>query len=93
MAKIGAIERRIGNVEQFNVRIRHLDGRNVRSDMDNIPQYHFERAARDAMTVADWIEQRFRPSFPGFGVQVLDGNGEVAHGNTLLENVRDSYED
>jgi hypothetical protein len=53
--------------------------------------YSFERMAKNSMTIADWKAQRFNPSYPGLKVDVLNGNGDVAAGNTLLSSVRDSY--
>lgn len=31
--------------------------------------------------------------FPGYDFNVLDGDGNVARGNTLLGNLRDTYDD
>lgn len=91
MPSIKTVERQIGNLEGFDVRFCHPDGRDVRGDKGNIPSYGYERAARNGMTVAAWRELRFTPSYPGFSCEVLDATGEVCHGSTLLSTVRDSY--
>ena len=52
--------------------------------------YTFERAAKNDMTVADWKEIRFKSTYAGFDVAVVNG-GDV-HGGTKLGNVRDSYD-
>jgi hypothetical protein len=91
MASIKTVERKIGNTEGLDVRFRHPDGRDVRSDMANIPNYPFERAARGSINVSSWKEQRFRSSFPGFDCEVLDSSGNDCHGATLLSNVRETY--
>jgi hypothetical protein len=94
MASIRAIERKIWDREGFEVCILHLDGRDVRSDLQGLPSYNkYERAARHEMTVAEWRERRFKPIYPGYDVQVLDGDGRSAHGATKLGNVRNSYDD
>jgi hypothetical protein len=84
------VEKRIWDVEQFDVTIKHPDGRDMRSDKMGIPQYPFERMAKNAITVAAWREQRFRPTYVGLDVDVLDRTGQPVAGNTLLSNVRDS---
>ena len=91
--KIGTLEMKIARVEGFQVRVRHRDGRNVRSDREGMPQWPYERAARDAWSVAHWKQERFVSVYPGFEVDVLDGDGVVVEfGQTLLETVRDSYD-
>lgn len=91
MASIKTVERQIGNIEGFDVRFCHADGRDVRSDKTNIPGYSFQRAAKGAMNVSTWREQRFKQLYPGFECDVLDADGSDCHGATLLSTVRDSY--
>ena len=84
---------KIARVEGFQVRVQHPDGRNVRSDRAGMPPWPYEKAARDLWSVARWRQERFVSLYPGFEVQVLDGDGEiVAFGQTLLETVRESYD-
>ncbi len=56
-----------------------------------MPQYAYERKAWDIWTVARWKNVRFYPSYAGFEVDVLNGEGESVSGNTLLSTVRGSY--
>jgi hypothetical protein len=91
MAKIKAVEKRMWDVEGFDV-VFCQNGKDVRGDRQGIPQYPYVRAAKDHMTVSDWRDARFLPNYPGFNVEVLDGDGNHAHGLMKLENVRDSYE-
>ena len=91
MALLKNVERKIWTVEDFDVTIKHDDGRDMRGDRDGIPMYGYERKAKNAMTVADWKGQRFRPAYPGFEIDVLYADGTPAPGNTLLATVRDSY--
>jgi hypothetical protein len=65
----------------------------MRGDKNGIPIYPFDHAAKNSMTVSTWKEQRFRPNYPGFDVDVLDGTGQTVAGNVLLSNIRDSYSD
>lgn len=91
MASVRTRERQIGNVEGFDVIVRHPDGRDVRSDLSGLPAYRFERGAKGSMTVADWKGNRFKECYPGFDCDVLDSNGRSVNGNTLLDTVRATY--
>jgi len=93
MALVRNVEKRIQETEGFAVRIRHADGRDMRSDYTGLPMYHFERMARNSTTVAGWKKQRFFPKYPGLDVDVIDAFENVVAGNTLLSTVRDSYSD
>jgi hypothetical protein len=42
--------------------------------------------------VEAWKETRFRPSYPGFDVEVIDRRGNSVQGNTKLETVRRTYD-
>ena len=93
MAKVGSVELKIARIEGFRVRIRYLGGPDVRGDREGMPAYPYERASRDAWTVADWRRERFSQVYPGFDVDVLDGDDNVVNaGQTRLETVRDSYD-
>ena len=91
MSTTANVERKIRRVEDFEVRILHLRGADVRGDRSGLPQYPFRHAAPDDFTVGHWKKTRFRPTFPGFEVQVLDGRGRPVPGNTKLSTVRASY--
>jgi hypothetical protein len=93
VAKVGSVELKIARVEGFQIRIRYLAGADVRGDRQGMPAWPYERAARDAWSVADWRERRFCNVYPGFDVDVIDGDGNiVSAGQTLLQTVRESYE-
>lgn len=92
MATIKQVEKRIFDVEGFNVRIRHgRDSRDVRSDKGSVKQYTLKRPLKHSKSVKDWRGGRFARTYPGFNVDVLHSDGRVAHGRTLLGKVRDSY--
>jgi hypothetical protein len=91
MSAVANVERKIRRIEGFDVRILHLRGADVRGDRTGLPQYSFRHAAADDFTVEHWKETRFRLSFPGFEVDVLDGRGRSVQGNTKLSTVRASY--
>jgi hypothetical protein len=90
--KIGTLEMKIARIEGFRVRVM-WDSRNVRSDREGMPPWPYEIAARDSWTVAKWRQERFVNLYPGFDVEVLDGDGNVVeHGRMLLETLRESYD-
>lgn len=91
MSTIANVERKIRRVEGFDVRILHLRGADVRGDRTGMPQYPFRHAAAEDFTVEHWKQSRFRLSFPGFDVDVLDGRKRSVQGNTKLSTVRSTY--
>ena len=91
MRRLKTVKKRVFDIEGFEVAFRHPDGRNMRGDRSGVPQYTYERKAKGDMTVAEWKNVRFYPSYVGFEVDVLNGDGESVPGNTRLSTVRDSY--
>jgi hypothetical protein len=92
MSSIANVERKIRRIEGFRVRILHLTGADVRGDRQGLPQYTYHRAAENDITVETWKALRFRPSFPGFEVDVVDARSNSVQGNTKLGTVRESYQ-
>jgi hypothetical protein len=91
MAKVKNVEIKILETEGFEVRIKN-NGKDLRGDKGGLPQWPGLRASRNAMTVSQW-KGKFSNKYPGYEVDVLDVNGEVVSGNTLLATVRDTYID
>jgi hypothetical protein len=86
----GEVEKRIWDVEEFNVYFAHLSGQDVRMER-LVPEYPYESPATDNITVETWKATRFRPNYPGFEVGVLNAEDKDVHGNTMLWTVRNSY--
>jgi len=74
------------------VHILHLRGADVRGDREGLPQYSYHRAAENDITVETWKDTRFRHSYPGFDVDVIDRRRNSVQGNTKLETVRRTYD-
>jgi hypothetical protein len=91
VATVRLVEKKIHQVEGFKVTIRHLDGRDVRSDRQALPAYPFKKAMRNSANVTKWATTRFRKNYAGFGVDVRRSDGTKVHGRTLLSTVRDTY--
>lgn len=92
MSSVANVERKIRRIEGFRVRILHLNRIDVRGDREGLPQYNYHRAADNDITVETWKETRFRLSYPGFEVDVIDRRGNSVQGNTKLETVRAGYQ-
>ena len=82
MIRVDTLGRRIRQVEGFNVRVLWPDGNDVRSDYVGSKSYRCKRAARDNLTVAIWIRERFKHSNPQFDIEVIDSNRNSVHGRT-----------
>lgn len=94
MATLKTVEAKIRKIEGFTVHfLQDHNGRNIRSNKKDIPQYQYARQAKNSYTVSSWRKARFSWQYPGFDVAILDGDGNRCHGGTKLSTVRDSYLD
>jgi hypothetical protein len=87
------VELKIWYFEGFHVRLVEIKGRrDVRRDQLNVGNYNFKRQAKNNLTVKKFIGARLK-RFEQYGCsgQVVLGDGSKAHGDTSLENVRQSY--
>lgn len=89
-------EKEISNIEEFLVEIKNAkSGKSRRKIMANKVircKYDYERKRSQNNTVSQWKTGRFRKVFSDeYDVDVLFYDGTVAHGGTLLINVRNSY--
>jgi hypothetical protein len=91
MPMLKSVERKIANVEGFEVTIRTTDGRDIRGDRAGMPSYTYQLAAKHDFTVAQWREARFKHHYAGFEVTVWMADGTEANGGVRLATVRDSY--
>jgi len=91
MALVKNVEKRIFDIEGFEVTIRDANGRALKKNAQLRMYRNYERQAQNNWKVSEWKEQRFSPNYPGLEVDVLDGQGHVARGNTTLWRLRDSY--
>lgn len=78
------LEDQVYNTEGFTVSI---SGKALK-----VPQDYFKRAfSKDGSnSVSEW-KQRFEKRYPGLSITAHKGNGESAHGNMLIGNLRSSY--
>lgn len=89
MPKVKNVEKKIYDVEGFEVRITK-DGKDVRGDASLPNQYQAHRMSKNAFSVKDWKE-KFHRQYPGYEADVLKADGGKASGQTKLSTVRDTY--
>lgn len=85
--------RKLSDLEGFDVIVLDSSGDPVDPRVNGFRDYAFDRKSNSSMTVSAWIELRFNKIYPGYSCSVLNGDGTIAHGNTKLESVRETYED
>ncbi|MDF2907562.1 MAG: hypothetical protein K0R34_2883 [Herbinix sp.] len=90
MPKVKNVEKRIFDIEGFEVIIRGQDKKDKRGDADLSRQYEADRMTRNSFSVGDWKE-KFKKQFVGMEVDILKGDGSKASGQTKLSTVRDTY--
>ncbi len=85
------IEKRIFEIEGFEVKFIQ-NGKDVRGDLNiNANQYNADKMARNSYSVKDWIEKRFKKQYAGYDAWVLNSDSTRARGNMKLSTVRDTY--
>jgi hypothetical protein len=84
------LEEQIWKIEGFRVRFSR-NGRNVRSDREDMPSYPYHRAAKRSWTIDRYRRCRLQAAYPGFEFDIVEGSGERAPGNTHLSTLRGSY--
>lgn len=90
MPMVKNVERRIGEVERFEVHF-FLNGSNVNGHKEGIPQYAKSRVSPGSWTIKEWKKKVFSQQYPGYDAVVLNGEGNEPHGGMTLDNLRDTY--
>ncbi len=91
MRSANSISDDIYNVEGFPVIFLDADGADASSK--RVVDYPYQRAARGTWSVTQWKQDRFAAAYPEFNVEVIDPDGNVVHGRTLLDNIRQRFID
>jgi len=82
----------IADREGFEIWDIRRNGRIVRVTNNGIMgPYQYARKMKGTKTVNEWLNERFRPTYPGITCRVFRGDGTAAPGQTLLQTVRDTY--
>lgn len=87
VTKLEALLAEIRAVEGFDVRV------STGSEVAVIEGYPYSRALAGTKNVKQWRDGRFGSTLPDLDVDVLNGDGTVAHGRSKLSTVRETYEE
>jgi hypothetical protein len=93
MTMLATRMRELADLEGFDIQVLDANGAVVDPTRNGLPRFDFDRKAKGSMTVTEWKDGRFKPTYAGYDCRVLNGDGTEAHGNTKLESVRATYEE
>lgn len=87
MSKISAaeLERQIFELEEIRVVIRG------QKSEQKYEFYNYARKASNNTSVSDWYSTRLKPIIRTDDATIIDGSGNIPHGRTNIETVRNSY--
>ena len=83
------LEEQIYEIEGFQVMIT-CGGRNVRDDKRDFHPWKWRNRTKGDRTVSDF-KKKFEEKYRGYSIEIIEVDGNIAHGNTKLENVREGY--
>lgn len=78
------IEDAVFELEQVRIVIRA-------GSREDLEDFNFQRKAAGNSSITEWLETRILPIVNGNEVVVINGRGEIPHGRTRMQNLRDSY--
>lgn len=84
--------RALSDLEGFDIQVFDGAGNPADPKANGLSAYPHERKAKGSTTVNDW-KARFHKVYPGYTCDVLNEDGTVAHGNSKLNSVRETYEE
>ena len=90
MAKLKNVEKRIFEIEGFEVVVKNTEGKDVHGNKEGFNQWDGRKQTKNSMTV-NGFKDKIEKKYQGYKVDVLDADGNVQSGNKLLGNVRDTY--
>jgi len=82
--KVSEFEKRVWDLEHLRLVVRA--NRN-----EEVDEYDYKNAANENWRITEFVKNRVADRVDGREVTVIQGDGRVAHGNTLLYALRDSY--
>ncbi len=89
MPKVSYVEKTIYELE--GVKVDFCKGsKNVRDEVVLPCNYGAINMTKNSANVS-YLKQKIQRQYPGYDFKVYDGNGDVARGNMLLGNLRDTY--
>lgn len=78
------LERQVFELEEIRIVIRN-------NKMTQYSGYNYSRKASSNASLTDWYQTRLKPIIGGDDAVIIDGYGNIPHGRTNIETVRNSY--
>jgi hypothetical protein len=82
--KVSEFEQLVWDLERLRIVVRA--NRN-----EEIDDYDYRNAANENWRIAEFVKNRVASRVDGREVTVIQGDGKIAHGNTLLYALRETY--
>ena len=82
-------------VRDFEEKILDVEGVRliVRAASDDmVIGYNFSRKYKGSNSIRSWLDARVWENVGNFDVVIVDGEGDIPKRNTLMENLRDTYD-
>ncbi len=89
MPRVSYVEKTIFELEGIKVDFVK-NGKNVRGEVDLPVNYNAIYMTKNSANVT-FFKLKLQKQYPGYDFNVYDGYGNIARGNMLLANVRDTY--
>ena len=74
MPLVKNVEKKIWDVQGFDVRFKTPDGKDVRGDKKDMPQYQRVKMSKNDSTVSEF-KRNIKKQYPGYDIDVLMGDG------------------
>lgn len=78
------LEAAVFDLEEVRIVIRA----SARTEVGN---FEYARKAANNSSITEWLQQRIVPLLNGYEVTVINGHGEIPHGRTRMERLRETY--
>ena len=78
------IERQVFELEEIRVVIRAPKN-------ELLDAYNYLRKTPASTSVTEWYSNRLKPLLGNYEAEIIDGRGNIPHGRTNIETVRNSY--
>jgi hypothetical protein len=89
MPKVSYVEKTIYELEGIKVDFVK-NGKNVRDEVMLPSNYNAVNMTKNSANIT-FLKQKLKKQYPGYDFVMYEGNGDVARGNMLLGNARDTY--
>lgn len=93
MTTVATRVREISGIEDFDIIVTKNGQRVDPTQNGLLGAYPFRKKLKHSKRVSEWRQERFEATYPGYSCDVLNEDGSTAIGQTLLNTVRETYEE